>query len=67
VDNDGGMVEGVLEETLVGVIADRCRHFAFAVREHAVGGYDHKAFDSAHWRRANLRSSPDNQAVTERR
>lgn len=48
VDNDGGMVERVLEKTLVGVIADRRRHFAFAVREHAVGGYDHKAFDSAH-------------------
>jgi len=48
VHDDRGLVERVLEEALIGVVADRRRHFAFAVRDHAVGGNDHKAFDAAH-------------------
>ena len=45
---DRGVVERVLEEALIGVVADRRRHFAFAVRDNAVGGNDHIAFDAAH-------------------
>jgi hypothetical protein len=43
-----GVVERLLEEALIGVVADRRRHFAFAVRDHAIGGNDHIAFDAAH-------------------
>ncbi|MGA7233907.1 MAG: hypothetical protein WBX95_23620, partial [Xanthobacteraceae bacterium] len=46
--DDSGVVEGVLEKALIGVVADRWRHFAFAVRDHAVGGNDHIAFDATH-------------------
>ena len=46
--DDRGVVERVLEEVLIGVVADRRRHFAFAVRDHSVGGNDHIAFDTAH-------------------
>ena len=45
---DRGVVECVLEEALIGVVADRRRHFAFAVRDHAVGGNDHITFDAVH-------------------
>jgi hypothetical protein len=47
-DDDSGVVERILEEALIGVIADRRRHFAFAIRDHAVGGNDHIAFDATH-------------------
>jgi hypothetical protein len=46
--DDRGVVERVLEEALIGVVADRRRHFAFAVRNHAVRGSDHITFDAAH-------------------
>ena len=48
VHDDGGTVERVLEEALIGLIADRIRHLAFGVGEHAVGGNDDIAFDAAH-------------------
>jgi len=48
VHDDGGVVQRVLEEALIGVVADRRRHFAFAVRDHAFGGNDYVAFDAVH-------------------
>ena len=48
VHDDRGVVERILEEVLIGIVADRRRNFAFAVRDHAVGGNDHIAFDAAH-------------------
>lgn len=47
-EDDRGAVESVLEKPLIGVVADRRRHLAFAVRDHAVGGNDHIAFDAVH-------------------
>ena len=46
--DDRDVVERVLEEVLIGVVADRRRHFAFAIRDHAVGGNYHIAFDTVH-------------------
>ena len=47
--HDGcGTIEAVLEEALIGVVADRFRHLAFGVGDHAVGGNDDVALDAAH-------------------
>jgi hypothetical protein len=46
--HDRDVVERILKEVLIGIVADRRRHFAFAIRDHAVGGNDHIAFDTAH-------------------
>ena len=43
-----GTVERILEEALIGLVADGLRHLAFGVGEHAVGGNDDIAFDAAH-------------------
>ena len=48
VDDGRGMVERILEEALIGLVADRIRHLAFGVGEHAVGGNDDITFDAAH-------------------
>ena len=48
VDNDRGTVEATLKKALIGVIADRRRHFALGVGNHAVGGNDHITFNTAH-------------------
>src|SRR6516225_9822757 len=47
-DDDGNMVEVTLKEALIGIVADRWRHFALCIRNHAVGGYDHITFDTTH-------------------
>lgn len=47
-DDDGSMVEVTLKEALIGIVADRWRHFALGIRNHAVGGYDHITFDTTH-------------------
>jgi hypothetical protein len=43
----GGAIEIGLEVALVGVVADRFRHDAFVVGDHAVGGDDDIALDAA--------------------
>ena len=48
VHDDRGAVERILEEALIGLVADRIRHLAFGIGEHAVGGNDDIAFDAAH-------------------
>ena len=48
VHNDGGTVECGLEKALIGLVADRIRHLAFGVGEHAVGRNDDVAFDASH-------------------
>ena len=48
VHDGGGVVEAVLEEALIGGVADRIRHLAFGVGDHAVGGDDDIALDAAH-------------------
>ena len=47
VDNHGGPVEAGLQEFLVGRIADRGRHLAFRVGDHAVAGDDRVTLDAA--------------------
>jgi hypothetical protein len=47
-DDDGGMVEAILKNALISIVADRWRHFALGIRDHAVGRYDHITFDAAH-------------------
>ena len=37
VDHGAGAVESVLEETLIGLVADRGRHLAIGIRDHAIG------------------------------
>lgn len=46
--NDRSVIQRILKETLIGIVADRRRHLAFAVRNHPVGGNDHIAFDAVH-------------------
>ncbi len=58
--DDRGVVECALEKALIGIVADRRRHFAFAVRDHAVGRNDHITFDALHGCQANFRNSLDN-------
>jgi hypothetical protein len=48
VDDDRGAVERILEEALICAVADRIRHLAFGVGEHAVSGNDDITFDAAH-------------------
>src|SRR5262249_33647800 len=46
VQHQSGAVEPVLEKFLVGIVADRCRHDAARVGDHAVAGDDDIAFDA---------------------
>src|SRR5204862_3837302 len=48
VDDDRRAVEGVLKKALIGVVADRRRHFAFGIGDHAVDRDNHITFDAAH-------------------
>ncbi len=55
--HDGGAVEAFLEEMLIGVVADRLRHLAFRVGDHAVGGDDDVSFDAAQSGDADLQKT----------
>jgi hypothetical protein len=46
VSQRGGVVEGVMEETLVGFEPERVRLHSEFVRDHAVGRHDGEAFDA---------------------
>ena len=48
VHDDRGAVERILEEALIGLVADGLRHLAFGVGEHAVRRNDDITFDAAH-------------------
>ena len=47
VHDGGGAVERALEVTLIGGIANRIRHYALTVGDHAVRGNDDVAFNAA--------------------
>src|SRR5262249_60199751 len=59
-----GMVERILKEVLIRIVADRRRHFAFAICDHAVGGKHHISFDASHGCGATFRSALDSRAMT---